>query len=68
MTGSMIEVVFEEFTRQSRTRRTGRLRLSKVDLALGTGSVVAREHGGAATPTLGFLLDGKKVRGSVSSS
>ena len=65
MTGSMIEVVFEEFTRQS---RTGRLRLSKVDLALGTGSVVAREHGGAATPTLGFLLDGKKVRGSVSSS
>ena len=61
----MIEVVFEEFTRQS---RTGRLRLSKVDLALGTGSVVAREHGGAATPTLGFLLDGKKVRGSVSSS
>ena len=39
----------------------------KVDLAVGMGSVVACEHGVAATPMFYFLLDGK-VRDSVSIS
>ena len=34
----------------------------KVDLAVGLGSMVAREHRVAATPATEFFLDGKKVR------
>ena len=41
---------------------TPRVAFVKIDLAVGMGSMVAREHGVTATPTFGFLLDGKKVR------
>ena len=55
----MIEPVFEEL---ARAKGAPRVAFVKVDLAVGMGSMVAREHGVTATPTFGFFLDGKKVR------
>ena len=58
----MIERVFEELVR---TKGALRIAIVKVDLAVGMGSMVAREHDVTAMPSFGFLLDGKKVRACV---
>ena len=57
-----IEPVFEELAREKAKEGQGQVAFAKVDLGVGMGSMVAREHGVTATPTFGFYLDGKKVR------
>ena len=57
----MIEPVFEELAREKAKRGAGQVAFAKVDLGVGMGSMVAREHGVAATPTFVFFLDGKRV-------
>jgi thiol-disulfide isomerase/thioredoxin len=58
----MIEPVFEELARSKGQGQQQQVTFVKVDLGVGMGSMVAHEYGVAATPTLGFFLDGKKVR------
>jgi hypothetical protein len=55
----MIEPVFEEL---AQAKGAPRVAFVKVNLAVGMGSMVACEHGIAATPMYEFFLDGKKVR------
>jgi desumoylating isopeptidase 1 len=60
----MIEPVFEELARAKMTKGGAGRRVAfvKVDLGVGMGVTVAREHNVAATPTFCFFLDGKRVR------
>ena len=51
--------MFEEL---ARAKGAPRVAFVKDDLAVGMGSMVAREHGLTARPTFGFFLDGEKVR------
>ena len=53
------EPVFEELARAKGAPRVASI---EVYLAVGMGSMVAREYGVTATPMFGFFLDGKKVR------
>ena len=60
--------MFEELAREKAKKgEEGQVAFAKVDLGVGMGSMVAREHGVTATPTFGFFLDGKKVRVQFSS-
>ena len=47
----MVESGFEEL---ARAKGAPRVAFAKVDLAVGMGSIIAREHGIAAAPTFGF--------------
>ncbi|KAI0248568.1 PPPDE putative peptidase domain-containing protein [Lactifluus subvellereus] len=60
----MIEPVFEELARAKKAggkERGDGVAFVKVDLGVGMGVMVAREHNVAATPTFGFFLDGKRI-------